>query len=79
MTSSSRARAGRADPLLPGLVPAKRLRRGVYGEAETLAQAKNVAVEELRDGHGLLTAAGDAVKLRPLDKYGPERRPRLGK
>ena len=51
---------------------------GVYGEAETLAQAKNVAVEELRDGHGLLTAAGGAVQLLTLDEYGPERRPRLG-
>ena len=51
---------------------------GVYGQAETLAQAKNVAVEELRDRRGLLTAGGGAVQLLPLDEYGPERRPRLG-
>ena len=51
---------------------------GVYGQAEDLARAKNVAVEELRDSSGLLTAAGGAVKLLPLDEYGPERRPRLG-
>ena len=51
---------------------------GRYGEAETLAQAKNVSVEELRDSRGLLTAVGGAVSLLPIDEYGPGRRPRLG-
>ncbi len=51
---------------------------GRYGEAEDLARAKDVAVEELRDGSGLLTAGGGVVKLLPLEEYGPERRLRLG-
>ena len=51
---------------------------GQYGEAETLAQAKNVSVEELRDSKGLLTAFGGTVRLLPVDEYGPERQARLG-
>ncbi len=51
---------------------------GPYGEAETLARAKNVSVEELRD-MGLLTAVGGSVKLLPLEGYGPDRRLRLGR
>ena len=51
---------------------------GRYGQAETLAQAKNVSLEELRDSQGLLTAVGGAVGLLPVDEYGPARRPRLG-
>ncbi len=51
---------------------------GRFGEAEDLARAKNVSVEELRDGSGLLTAGAGVVKLLPLDQYGPERSLRLG-
>ena len=51
---------------------------GRYGDAHTLAQAKNVSVEELRDASGLLTAVGGVVSLVPVDEYGPDRRPRLG-
>ena len=51
---------------------------GGYGDAHTLAQAKNVSVEELRDGSSLLTATTGRVKLLPLDDYGPERRLGLG-
>ena len=43
---------------------------GQYGEALTLAQAKNVSIEdELRDTHGLLTAQAGSVQLRPLNYY----------
>ncbi len=51
---------------------------GRYGEAEDLARAKNVSVEELRDASGLLTAGAGVVQLLTLDHYGPERRLRLG-
>ena len=51
---------------------------GRYGEAEDLARAKNVSVEELRDGSSLLTATAGRVKLLPLDEYGPEQGIRLG-
>ena len=51
---------------------------GRYGDAHTLAQAKNVSVEELRDSRGLLTAIGGAVSLLPVDEYGPGRGFRLG-
>ena len=51
---------------------------GRYGEAEDLARAKNVSVEELRDGSGLLTSGAGVVQLLALDHYGPERRLRLG-
>ena len=53
-------------------------REGRYGEAETLAQAKNVSVEELRDASGLLTAAAGAVKLLSLEHYAPSLQGRLG-
>ena len=51
---------------------------GSYGEAEDLARAKNVSVDELRGGSGVLTAGGGVVKLLPLEEYNPERRLRLG-
>ena len=51
---------------------------GPYGEAETLAQAKNVSVDELRDSHRLLTALGGTVSLLPVDEYGPDRLSGLG-
>ena len=53
-------------------------REGRYGEAETLAQAKNVSVEELRDANGLLAAAAGAVRLLPLEHYAPSPQGRLG-
>ena len=49
-----------------------------YGEAEVLAQAKNVSVEELRDSKRLLDASAGQVSLLPLDDYGPNRPLRLG-
>ena len=51
---------------------------GRYGEAETLAQAKNVSVEGLRDTNSLLTAFGGVVKLLLVDEFGPDRPIRLG-
>ena len=48
-----------------------------YDNAEGLARAKNVSVQELRTG-ALLTAAGGRVSLLPVEEYGPERRARLG-
>ena len=50
---------------------------GRYDEAATLARAKDIAVEELRDSHRLLTASGGAVSLLPVDGYGPGRGLRL--
>ena len=46
---------------------------GSYGIAETLAVAKNVVIDDLRDTHRLLTAERGEVRLLPLDEYGPER------
>ena len=52
---------------------------GPYWEAEILARAKDVAVEdELRDGHGLVTAQGGSVQLRPLDYFSADRFPSPG-
>ena len=48
-------------------------RPGLYGAAELLAQAKNVAIKTLADQDRLLTAPGDKVQLLPLDKYSPKR------
>ncbi len=47
---------------------------GLYGEAQNLARAMNVSVEELRDSHRLLTASTGSVSLLPEDEYGPNRR-----
>ena len=53
---------------------------GQYGEAQTLALAKNVSIEdELRDAHGLLTAQAGSVQLRPLDYYSANRLPSQGR
>ena len=51
---------------------------GNFGQAEVLAQAKNVSVDELRDTDRLLTASGGVVELLPVEDYGPDRSPRLG-
>ena len=48
-----------------------------YGQAEDLARAMNVAVEELRDGHRLLTAEAGSVQLLAEAQFGPDRRPGL--
>ena len=45
-----------------------------YGEAQDLARAMNVSVEELRDSHRLLNASTGSVSLLPEDEYGPDRR-----
>ena len=50
---------------------------GAYGEAETLARAKNVAIGKLQDD-GLLTAVGGRVKLLPLDAFSDSEQLTLG-
>ena len=53
---------------------------GQYGEAQTLAQAKNVSVEdELRDAHGLVAAQGGSVRLQPPEYYAADRLPVAGR
>ena len=48
---------------------------GDYGSANTLAQAKNVAIEDnLRDAHHLLIAEGGKVRLLGPREYHPKRR-----
>ena len=51
---------------------------GKYGDAEVLAQAKNVSINALATRH-LLTAGGGRVRLLPVDEYGPDRPLRLYK
>ena len=51
---------------------------GLYGEAETLARAKNVAIGKLQNLDSLLTAEGGRVKLLPLDEFGDSRPLTLG-
>ena len=51
---------------------------GLYGEAETLARAKNVAIGKLQNLDGVLTAEGGRVKLLPLDEFGDSRPLTLG-
>ena len=48
---------------------------GAYGDAETLARAKNVAIAKLQDVDGLLTAAGGRVTLLPLDAFSDDEQP----
>jgi len=50
---------------------------GQYGEAETLARAKNVAISNLNLNR-LLTAEGGRVKLLPIDEFGTSRPLTLG-
>ena len=50
---------------------------GQYGEAETLARAKNVAIGNLNLDR-LLTAEGGRVKLLPIDEFGDSRPLTLG-
>ncbi len=50
---------------------------GQYGEAETLARAKNVAIGNLNLNR-LLTAEGGRVKLLPIDEFGDSRPLTLG-
>ena len=46
---------------------------GPYSQAEDLARAMNVAVDDLRDYHDLLTASAGTVRLSGKDAYGPQR------
>ena len=46
---------------------------GTYGVAETLAVAKNVVIDDLRDTHRLLAAERGEVRLLPLDEFGLDR------
>ena len=48
-------------------------RDGSYGTAETLAVAKNVVIDDLRDTHRLLAAERGQVRLLTLNNYEPER------
>lgn len=48
---------------------------GAYGEANTLAQAKNTSVDGMS---GLLTAERGSVRLLPIASYSPGRQPLLG-
>ena len=51
---------------------------GTYGDAETLARAKNVAIGKLQDVDGLLIAEGGRVKLLPLDAFSDSEQLTLG-
>ena len=51
---------------------------GQYGEAETLARAKNVAIGTLQNLDRLVVAEGGRVKLLPLDEFGDSRQLTLG-
>ena len=51
---------------------------GTYGDAETLARAKNVAIGKLQDVDGLLTAEGGRVKLLSLDAFSDNEQLTLG-
>jgi putative DNA methylase len=51
---------------------------GAYGEAETLARAKNVAIGKLQDVDGLLIAGGGRVKLLPIDAFSDNEQLTLG-
>ena len=42
---------------------------GLYGDAETLARAKNIAIDKLRDIDGLLATEGGRMRLLPLDAF----------
>ena len=53
-------------------------REGQYGEADTLARAKNVAIGTLQNLDGLVTAEGGRVKLLPLDEFADSRPLTLG-
>ena len=50
---------------------------GAYGEADTLARAKNVAINKLHSD-GLLTSEGGKVKLLPLDAFSDSEQLTLG-
>ena len=50
---------------------------GPYGDAETLARAKNVTISTLQP-EGLLTAGGGRVKLMPLDAFSDSEQLTLG-
>ena len=54
------------------------MRKVPYGDAETLARAKNVAIGKLQDVDGLLTAEGGRVKLLSLDAFSDSEQLTLG-
>ncbi len=51
---------------------------GPYGQAETLARAKNVSMGKLQHSDGLLTTAAGSVQLLPIDAYSADRPLSLG-
>ena len=51
---------------------------GSFGDALTLATAHNVVIDRLRDTHGLISAEGGVVQLRPLAEFAPHQPSRSG-
>ena len=51
---------------------------GLYGDAETLARAKNIAIDKLRDVDGLLATEGGRIRLLPLDAFSDSEQLTLG-
>ena len=51
---------------------------GTYGDAETLARAKNVAIRKLQHSDGLLIAEEGKVQLLPLDTFSDSEQLTLG-
>ena len=51
---------------------------GTYGDAETLARAKNVAIRKLQHSDGLLIAEEGKVQLLPLDAFSDSEQLTLG-
>ena len=51
---------------------------GPYGDAETLARAKNIDISKLQHSDGLLTAERGRVKLLPLDAFSNSEQLTLG-
>ncbi len=51
---------------------------GLYGDAETLARAKNITIDKLRDVDGLLATEGGRIRLLPLDAFSDSEQLTLG-
>ncbi len=47
---------------------------GLYGDAETLAMARNLATSTVNDIQHLMTAKGGKVQLNPISSFAPERK-----
>ena len=51
---------------------------GAYGDADTLARAKNVTIGKLQDADGLIIAGGGRMRLLPLDAFSDSEQLTLG-